>query len=880
MAKERSATALKALAGKPRSAAALKTMAEDPTAMQFYNTGIATGLGGPIDLANYGLGFLGLGSDEPFMGSESIRKGLAGWGELFGAPMTAPEGAQPKTLPQRIGRVAGEATGMAPLMGLGAQAAAARGTGTAAEVGKSMLEGVARHPWATLVGETAAIAGAGKGGQIAAELFPGSPTAELYGELLGGFGGGTAAAAVKPALRGGKWLAERTPVVGGPVRAVTRGIPAAIAPFTKAGARIRAEDRVQGLVADPEATAAKIREDTVADMTPAQKSEDKHLLALEKAVLDENVKLEAEFAERTSEATHQLRDELSKIGEGGDVKDARRHLVAMQDRLTAALKLRVDQALDLAAQRIAALTPERKAIESSVIVREEVERALGAARKQEKVEWGKVDPDIEAPLEKTKQAYNDRLAELTEATRDDMPGVARRLLGEDAPPDNPFEAPLEGTTAKKWDDTQTVHEMRGLYSKLREVSRKARAAGDYNEARIADDIADGILDDFADVESVNDAFNAARRFSYDLNSKFKDGPVGRILGRNRTGGQRTPPELTLQTTAGRSGDRGYVEATRILEAAPSAKSEIGEFVMGNFQKAAAPNGVFSPTLARKFATENNLLAEYPDLKRAMLEAADAYEVGVAREARLDNVSKGLGKTSHTREFLGAHPHEEIQRVIKADNPRASARQLRRQARRDKTGKALAGLKSAVMEHLIEKSSVGAADEAGELLLSGNTLKHHLKNKETLAVLEEILAPKEMRRVKRIAHELSKLEAGKGRLPNVHGVMNDTPSVLLSMAARVLAAQAGRGVAGKMGGGTVQTPGIFSNRAQKVLERVTNDTAHKLIVDAVQDDDLFVALLQPLRGVKGEKLVARKFNAWVAGPGARLVEALFEGDGDE
>ena len=80
---------------------------------------------------------------------------------------------------------------------------------------------------------------------------------------------------------------------------------------------------------------------------------------------------------------------------------------------------------------------------------------------------------------------------------------------------------------------------------------------------------------------------------------------------------------------------------------------------------------------------------------------------------------------------------------------------------------------------------------------------------------------------------------------------------------------------RLGGGTVQTPGFFSGRAKELLGNITNDKAAQMIIDAVQDKELFQALLRGV-GPRALREVNKRLNAWLLGPGSRV----FEGEGAE
>ena len=139
----------------------------------------------------------------------------------------------------------------------------------------------------------------------------------------------------------------------------------------------------------------------------------------------------------------------------------------------------------------------------------------------------------------------------------------------------------------------------------------------------------------------------------------------------------------------------------------------------------------------------------------------------------------------------------------------------------------------------------------------------------------ILSSGEMSRLEKLGAELAKLEGHRDVAPNIGGdIMHDVPNNILTMITRVLAAQFGRITAGRLGGGTVQTPGMFSERAKAWLLNLTNDKGKQILIEAVKGGDggkLFSTLLMDLSSSFNKRVAARQFEAWLFGPGRRLVE---------
>ena len=100
---------------------------------------------------------------------------------------------------------------------------------------------------------------------------------------------------------------------------------------------------------------------------------------------------------------------------------------------------------------------------------------------------------------------------------------------------------------------------------------------------------------------------------------------------------------------------------------------------------------------------------------------------------------------------------------------------------------------------------------------------------------------------------------------------------MQVISRVGGAQIGRVVAGKTGGGTVQTPQIFSERVRAFMAHFSKDRAQQLINDAVTSDspDLLKTLLLPLDKPQTRKetllQLNKTLNLWLASDGKRIFE---------
>lgn len=836
----------------------------------FINRGIANSLGAPVDLANSALGLVGLDTEDPIGGSSNIEEGLRALG--IGVPQ---EGQQPSGIGESIAQgVGGAIGGLLPLGGI-ARALQA-GTGAAANVGNTLLQTIARNPIATTAADVGSGATSGIGGQGAADLFPNSPIARPIGEILGGV---TPTATVS--------TAKNLPGV----KLASKVINSTIFPFTPKGGTIRAENRLQGLVPNPTQAAAAIDEPTLTNLTPAQRSGDKNLLALERTVLNKNVNLEDQFAQRSAANVQELKQELQTARGEGAVTDTRQFLQDRLQRAKTALDARTNQALDFSQQRIAQLQPEQRVAQASLIARQEVENALKDAKVQENALWDQVPKEVKIAPEATIQAYKKIIKETPRAQREDIPSVVSTLktlkpkvsnnvntedsfIPYSSHPDPYGIYPTNPSNVPTKPKMESVRELQGLRSKLLEQSRISRAEGKYNKARISDILADAVLEDLGAQANniqgpVGQSLRDALDFSRTVNTKFRQGIVGDILGSERVGGDTIASELTLDKTIGTGGIKGDVQYKQLLAAAdtPELRESVQQYLLNQFKQSAIKGDAVKPDAARKFLEKNNdLLDKFPELRTQIDESLSAHERALQVSGRNEFLKKSLSNTQQSKasQFLNSPVDKEIEKIVTSKDPKTYANQLVRQTSKDKTGLSLKGLRSASVDYLLQRATIKNAE--GEIV-SGQNILNDLQNPAVRTALTEILPPNSLQRIEKIANELKKIQVG-GKAELEH-IINDNPHTYIDLAVRIIGAREGAKF-GK-GGASLQTSGFFAKRYSSILRHLTNDKAQDILIQSVQDPELMKALLTNTTTRSGKKLASQRMHAWLLGPGMQLIE---------
>jgi len=826
-------------------------------AAPFINRAIASSAGAPVDIVTNALNVIpGVNIQEPIGGSKSIERAMKFW-----LGVNVPDRG-PEEISEYIGTGIGEVASFLVPVGTGFKIAS-KGPRLAHKIASNIWSTMVKHPYLTMVSELTGGAGAGAGRYVGEKKFPESPALRTTMEIAGGMVGGMAPTITQYApsaiaFKQGKRLVQKVSL-----------------PFTEKGAKYRAGEYIKGRVAEPHEAAIKTGEETISDLPPVIATGEKRLTELYKSLISQDPVADADTIEKLTRSMVKLESEMRKFGYGSPDL-----LVEITQKRIAALELNMDKrvvtATAKAQQKLAALPVAQRKGSESRIVRNELVKVMREEKSKVDNLWNDVPKDTPVSFEKTRRAHKNITDSLANAQKTDIPGVLKK-------------EPI----IKNQKLTQTtLREMQGLRSKLLETARIARKDGQWNRARIANEVADAILDDIgivadstvtAEAKKLQVALAATRKFK----ERFETGIVGKIFGYDRSGAPTISPELTLDISIGRMGQRGSIDINKIA-ITPEARAATERYLTRSYADYALDtvSGTINPIKSEKWIRNNEaILDQFSNLRNRFMEAAKSQKVATNLHLAMEARKKALRdpKISTAARFLNAADMDmEVESIFNAKRPAYIARELARQTRKDSTGDALGGLRGGMIDYILEKSSIGAFNEAGEQTLSGYTLLSFI-NKNN-ATLREVFTPDQIMRMKKIGKELAKIEtfekisAGKAEVE-----MQDLASGALKMFSRVSGAQAGRWVAKVTGGGTVQTPGIFSEKFKSFANFLVKDRAFQLIHDAVLADNpkLLQALLLPIDkpGTRATEINLRilneRMNLWLAGTGKRVLDDIME-----
>jgi hypothetical protein len=267
-------------------------------------------------------------------------------------------------------------------------------------------------------------------------------------------------------------------------------------------------------------------------------------------------------------------------------------------------------------------------------------------------------------------------------------------------------------------------------------------------------------------------------------------------------------------------------------------SAVEDYLTSRFDRAAfKPDGSFNATGAQNFLRDNaETLERLPHLRDTLAEAARTQSRASSVTGRASRVLSDMENPSRsaTAAFVQAAPENAVEQVFKARRPSLEARGLAATARKDPSGAALDGLKAAFGDHLIRRST-------GPSGLSGARMTEFLASPERRLALAQVFDAAELRRMDVIAAELRKLENAQKAAPDIGALSNRSPNRIIEMVARIIAARQGA-QAGGGSGGSIQTAQMASGRVKAMLGNLQNDKAERLLMDAVEDPELFRLLL--------------------------------------
>lgn len=784
-----------------------------------FNRGLAKGAGAMVDLVAAGMNLLSdVDIQNPVGGSQHLeglmRKGGLVPGEGEALPIPA------------LGRVTEEIGAAAVPFGVAGTVARTGATG--GRFGAPILEAFRQSPRLNAAGELSAATGAGMGAAIAQEIAPENDTAELVGQLVGGF--------VHPVA-----------LAADGARAGTGTLKRVIGPYVNP--RQSAANQLSKVVEDPEAAIRALSQPSQAtpgaQLSPAQETGDRGLLALERALAGQRGELKERLQGGAETTQRAVRDELGDLG-GGGIDEPRAFLSERVTGLREQMQARADQAQQRATQRAQALAPGASREQLSRVVREELDDALYDMRQTERELWSAIPDQVQADLTPLKTRYRELLESLPAAQREDMPAVAGRLLGAE-----------DGALG----DVDAIRQVQGLRSKLLEVARNARAGDtpNLNQARLADELQEAALD----VMSGSDAgpqVAEALAWSRDLNQRFRQGPVGRVLGQERRGGDAVDSGVTLDRLV-RQGATGGVNFDALTSAvdSPETRGAVADYMRTLFVHSATDGGgrVQRGAANRFMRSHSAILDRMPEVRQQLEGATTAQELAERTQNRMLARQRSLADKRKSRAalYLDAPVGREIKTVLSSRKPEVALRELTRQTSRDLTGAARKGLKTQFVDEMLAQ-----AEKGGQI--SGKELGEFLDRNRKAMLGSGLFNRGDLMRIERVRATLDRIEKGIASGRKIDDLLEETPDAVTDLVARIVGANLGSHGAGASTGAPLVAAHAGSKFVRRLTSKVPFERTRDVLAEAIIDRAVMRDLLERVPTQPKADQLQRRMNAWL------------------
>lgn len=628
-------------------------------------------------------------------------------------------------------------------------------------------------------------------------------------------------------------------------------------PYTKPGARAKASARLADLQESKDVLQKlKSGEGKIlkgAHVPPAQVIGDKHLIALQQKVIKENPEL-AHLFELQAKATNKLaREEMEKLGKTGSIADTNAWFKARTKHTVDLINRRIDDALELAKDKVAGLHSGKDRSVAYKVVQDELDKAYDDARLIENEAWGEVDRTIGLLTTNVRSKWE---AMVNPAKRSrfanvkDIPKVARDAFGY-------YDSKglwIDGTLSKR-SSVGELQDLRSTLGQLRRAEQSLKGAANNNKVRILSDMEDALFRDMAKAKGGR-KYKHALEISRKNNATFRGDILDNIYGHARSGG-RLSPESALESV--RDGANAVKAVKKILEASPTSHGILEEVMKLNLTRGHIINtkGAVNVGIAERYMKNNKeLLDLFPDLRTSLQRAIDvekaAQRTNVTGKARIKAVD--ASRAAHTAK---SKPLAIIKDVMSSANPAKEMRLVLNGVKGNSA--AQAGLKRDVVEYLLNRAGKASFDEHGVQAIDGKHLMNIWKNEGK--TLRKVFNGDEIKRVETIINTFLRNEL-PDHLPSLSRIVDPAHPAMNTLAAFV-GAQLGGRVAKHTAGGSIQTAGKFSGAAQKLVDWLDTTKATQILMDSINDPKLFKALYLDMSKPKNQVIANQIITGWMA-----------------
>jgi len=838
-----------------------------------FNVGaLADVLGLPVDFVNAGLNQIGLGSEVPFGGSESIRRGLTAGDMGYMDEQDLPKDQRALA---RGGRTAGQVVASAaPVFGAARTLSPAQALMQSApsksaikQIGSDMVKSTARSPGQMAAIEGASAVGAGQARMIAEDVAPGDELTGTLAEVAGGLLSPLALAR-KP-LEKGKQFAD-TFSEAGRERAASQKVTEILREQNPG----ITDDQISGV-------AKQLRESEGVGRT-AQVTENelarKTFTAMDnKLIADAGDEAKTAIQNQNKKTTEAFNRKIRKMQNSGNPEMVKEAARLRLDTFTKRMNKRVDDAEIRVGEAVARTLNKNSddAASASREARRILDNELEVARKTEADLWGEIDKNVNASTTNTMRVFKDMQDELL-----DVENISNPVQGW---VQNLFKRQKESQIVKKQRGFKAVAQQLGFQqpflikakelfrarSRALELARSERAKMNFGDARRLQKISDAILDDL--IQVTDETTVVAREFSKDLNERFNTDLIQGI--------RKVEPDVALESGVGNLSQgsdtqralniQAMKRATESAEASEALARTQKSFIQSSAARIINPQtGQVDPgKLARLIKDNPQTLREV-----GLLDDVTNMDQQVRLAGLLQKTAKE-GKAFASKRSIAGQILDEtnkrgglsnvVNNAFESKFQAAAFRDLSNVVKRAKNPEALEGLRHEVYDTLLNKATIKGGNLDG--FISGKKLDELLganeKALEKNLLASKLISKDQLDGIKEIAKKARIFEESATDPAKLNTIIT-TGDGVVNLLARVLGSKVGANSAlGQvMGGTTLVAQSAFSKLAQKTIEKVPALKVQGVLTKAM-DDKNFMAMLIEMRA-KTPKQAQTRINAYL------------------
>jgi hypothetical protein len=613
---------------------------------------------------------------------------------------------------------------------------------------------------------------------------------------------------------------------------------------------------------------------STAPRTAAQKTGFQSMAALERKLGQRSPDVAAHVknaADENLEAIRRLMDHMVRTGDPEAIKyAAKMRKVYFKTLVKNRLNRAEDAARDMAA-RITEDTPGARA-ELSKKASVLIDDAIKDVRAAETELWNAVPDGISANTENLKANFTHWWDELLPEVRGKrLPDAVSSFLKR-------TEKAGKGTTVK---------ELRQLRSELLEQARKFSREGEHLNAKVAGEMAEAVLDDLDGAFAGDPAYDAARKFSWELNKTFTRSFIGKATAQTKYGA-RMPPELMMKKALATGKEAAALQLQELENATTFmvrhakdadtlllSKERVQDMLSIQERlirlaaqatvpidpKTGIPGKVSVRTLGKFIEDNSELMRRFPEVK-ADLEKALTSEVA---RARIEAVTKGrallVEQKSAFSKLAKGDPIRVMERTLRSSTMERELKTLIKVAKRDGSREAMNGLRASVLEAAMRKTT----NRSGVLSLP--EFRAALFDppvpggKSVIEVLGEMGAidSTSVKLMNKVLQDADKIFVSQHPKMAVEKI-EDAPGILYDLLTRVVgAATAGKlaRVSGSEAHGLIVAHG-GSKAAQAIVQKLPNVKIQAILSDLLLNDHETLARLIEKTPTAAKQLEAARF----------------------